>query len=249
MNWNHQAIRKLSFAIAAIASFGIAAQIALAGHAHHASGAASVTVTSGSVQLVPDKGKFKILAGGKEAGQEDFEITPSGGGWLVRGNSTIQTAKGPARINGTLELRADGSPIRYDWTTNGDKNAAASVTFNGNAAEIALNVAHTNPYRQQLTFGSTPVAVLDNNLYDQYAVLAALYNWSKNGVQSFSVLVPQELTPGVVTVESLGKQDSNGKQMDELRVKTDDLELDLFLDRGRLIRIVAPNSDAEIVRE
>lgn len=249
MNWNHQATGKLGLTIAAITSFGLGAQIALAGHAHRASGARSVTVTSGALQLVADKGKFKILAGGKEAGQENFEITPSGGGWIVRGNSTIQTAKGSAEINGTLELRADGSPVRYDWTTNGDKNAAASVTFSGNAAEIALNLEHTNPYRQQLTFGSTPVAVLDNNLYDQYAVLAGLYNWSKKGVQSFSVLVPQELTPGVVTVESLGEQDSNGKRMDELRVKSDDLELDLFLDRGRLMRIVAPGSDAEIVRD
>lgn len=248
MNWNHQAVRKLPLAIAAITSFAIAAQVALAGHGHRASGA-SVTVTSSSIQLVPDKGKFKILAAGKEAGQEDFEITPSGAGWVVRGNSTIQTAKGAAHINGTLQLRADGAPVRYDWTTNGDKNAAASVTFSGNAADIALNLEHTKPYHQQLTFSSTHVAVLDNNLYDQYAVLAGIYDWSKKGIQSFSVLVPQELTPGVVTVESLGKQDSNGKQMDELRVKTDDLELDLYLDRGRLMRIVAPNSDAEIVRD
>lgn len=249
MNWHRQAIRKLPLAIAVITSFGVAAQLALAGHARHASGAASVTVTSASVQLVPDKGKFKILAGGKEAGQEDFEIAPSGGGWIVRGNATIQTAKGAAHINGTLQLKTDGSPVRYDWTTNGDKNAAASVTFNGNAADIALNLEHTKPYHQQLTFGSPRVAVLDNNLYDQYAVLAALYDWSKKGVQSFSVLVPQDLTPGVVTVESLGKQDSNGKQMDELSVKTDDLELDLFLDRGRLMCIVVPSSDAEIVRD
>lgn len=249
MKRNHPAIGKLGPAIAAILSLGIAAQAALAGHARHASGTTSVSVTSGSVQLVPDKGKFKILAGGKEAGEEDFAISPSGGGWIVRGNSTIRTPKGPAHINGTLELRTDGSPVRYDWTTDGDKNAAASVTFQGNAAEIALSLEHSKPYRQQLTFGSTPIAVLDNNLYDQYAVLAGLYNWSKKGVQSFSVLVPQELTPGVVTVESLGKQDANGKQMDELRVKTDDLEVDLFLDGGRLMRIIAPGSDAEIVRD
>jgi hypothetical protein len=110
-------------------------------------------------------------------------------------------------------------------------------------------MANTQPYTQQLTFSSLPVAILDNNLYDQYAVLAGLYDWSKKGVQTFSVLVPQELTPGSVSVESLGKQDSDGKQMDELRVKTDDLEIDLFLDRGRLMRIAVPNAGAEIVRD
>jgi hypothetical protein len=208
----------------------------------------SSKVSSGVV-FTPDKGTFKILAGGKEAGQEDFEVSPSGGDWIVRGTSTIQTAKGPTHVTGTLELHPNGSPVRYEWSTDGEKTASATVTFDGPAASIALNLANTQPYTQQLTFGSVPVAVLDNNLYDQYAVLGDLYDWSKKGVQTFSVLVPQELTPGTVTVESLGKQDSNGKQMDELRVKTDDLELDLFFDRGRLMRIAAPGSDAEIVRD
>ena len=41
----------------------------------------------------------------------------------------------------------------------------------------------------------------------------------------------------------------NGKQLDELQVKTEDIELDLYLDNGRLVRIAAPSSNAEIVRE
>jgi hypothetical protein len=216
---------------------------------HHAAGAAATAKTSTATFIVPDKGKFKIMSGGKEFGQEEFEITPNGNGWTVRGNATLQTDKGPTHINGALELHPDGSPSRYEWSTDGDKKATATVTFSGTDASIALDLANTQPYTQQLTFASKPVAVLDNNLYDQYAVLAGLYDWSKKGVQSFSVLVPQELTPGTLTVESLGKQDSNGKQMDELQVKSDDLEIDLFLDKGHLMRIVTPGSDAEIVRD
>jgi hypothetical protein len=215
--------------------------------AHHAPSAVARMAPNAS--LVPDKGKFKILAGGKQAGEEDFEITPTGNGWTIHGTATLETPKGPAHVSGVLELHPDGSPARYEWSTDGDKKASAIVTFSGAAASIALNLANTQPYTQQLTFSSTPVAVLDNNLYDQYAVLAGLYDWQKKGVQTFSVLVPQELTPGTVTVESLGKQDSNGKQMEELRVKTDDLEIDLFLDRGRLMRIATPGNDAEIVRD
>jgi hypothetical protein len=199
--------------------------------------------------LVPDKGHFRIMANGKEAGQEDFEISAAGGNWIVQGKSTIQTAKGPTHINGALELAGNGNPVRYEWSTDGDKKASATITFNGPSASIALNLANTQPYTQQLTFGSEPVAILDNNLYDQYAVLAGIYDWSKKGAQTFSVLVPQELTPGSVTVESLGKQDLDGKQMEELSVKTSDLEISLFLDKGHLMRIVAPQSDVEIVRD
>lgn len=216
---------------------------------HRAANAAVSTKGSTATFLVADKGRFKILSGGKEFGQEDFEITQEGNGWMVRGNATLQTAKGATHVNGALELHPDGSPARYQWSTDGEKKASATVTFSGTDASIALDLANTQPYTQQLTFGSGPVAVLDNNLYDQYAVLAGIYDWSKKGVQSFSVLVPQELTPGTLTVESLGKQDSNGKQMEELRVKSDDLELDLYLDKGHLMRIVAPGSDSEIVRD
>jgi hypothetical protein len=91
--------------------------------------------------------------------------------------------------------------------------------------------------------------VLDNNLYHQYVVLAHLYDWNKKGVQTFAVLVPQEMTPGSVTVDSVGKQEVSGAQLEELRVKTEDLELDLYLDGQKLVRIVAPSSNAEIVRE
>jgi hypothetical protein len=64
------------------------------------------------------------------------------------------------------------------------------------------------------------------------------------------VLVPQSLTPGSLNVESLGDQNSNGgKKLEELVVKTQDLEVDLFLDAGRLVRIVAPSTNAEIVRQ
>ena len=131
----------------------------------------------------------------------------------------------------------------------GAKKASASITFSGPTASIELHLEGAKPFTQQFTFNSPKIAVLDNNLYYQYAILARLYDWNKLGVQTFSVLVPQEMTPGTVTVTSLGKQDVNGKQMDELQVKTEDIELDLYVDNGRLVRIASPSSNAEIVRE
>ena len=105
------------------------------------------------------------------------------------------------------------------------------------------------PFTQQFTFGSAQIAVLDNNLYYQYAVLARLYDRDKKGAQTFSVLVPQELTPGSLTVESLGQQNAGGgKKLEELLVKTEDLEVDLYLDGDKLVRIVAPSNNAEIDR-
>ena len=199
--------------------------------------------------FVPEKGSFRILVNGEEMGKEQFEIGPSGGDWIDHGTSEIHTAEGVTHVTGTLELHADGVPVRYEWSTEGTKKASAAIAFSGPTATIQLSMEGAKPYTQQFTFNSPQVVVLDNNLYDQYAVLARLYDRGKKGVQTFSVLVPQELTPGTVTVESAGTQDVGGKKLEELTVKTEDLEVDLFLEGQRLVRLVAPSSNAEILRD
>ena len=182
-------------------------------------------------------------------GKEDFEISRNGSNWTAKGTSEIQSPQGATRLTGTLDLRPDGTPVKYEWSMQGAKRASASIAFSGPTASIELRLDGAKPFTQQFTFNSPKVVVLDNNLYYQYAILARLYDWTKPGPQTFSVLVPQEMTPGNITVATLGKQDVNGKQMDELQVKTEDIELDLYVDNGRLLRIAVPSSMAEIVRE
>jgi hypothetical protein len=206
---------------------------------------AAIAVAAANSAFAPDKGKFKILVNGQQAGTEEFALSSSGGNWIAHGNAEVQTPQGAARITGTLELKPDGTPVRYEWSMQGAKKAGSTIVFNGTTASVELRMEGARPYTQQFTFASDRVVVLDNNLYDQYAILARLYDWDKKGAQTFSVIVPQEMTPGTVTVESVGKQD----KLEQLRVKTEDLEIDLFLDGQRLVRIVSPSANAEIVRE
>jgi hypothetical protein len=198
----------------------------------------------------PDKGKFRILVNGQQTGTEEFALSASGSNWIARGNAELQTPQGVAKVTGTLELRPDGVPVRYEWSMQGAKKASSTIVFNGATATVELRLEGARPFTQQFTFTSERVVVVDDNMYDQYAILARLYDWDKKGAQTFSVIVPQEMTPGSVTVESLGKQDSgNGAKLEELRVKTEDLEIDLFLDGQRLVRLVSPSANAEIIRE
>jgi hypothetical protein len=196
-----------------------------------------------------DKGKFRILVNGQQAGTEEFEFAPSGDNWIAHGTAEVQSPQGSTRVNGTLELRADGTPVKYEWTTQGQKKAGATIVFNGTTSNVELRLEGMRPFSQTFTFGSARVAVLDNNLYHQYEILARLYDWNQKGAQTFSVLVPQEMTPGTVTVESLGKQEVAGQKLEQLRVKTEDLEIELFLDGPHLRRVVSPSANAEIIRE
>jgi hypothetical protein len=199
--------------------------------------------------FVADKGKFRIMVSGQQVGKEEFEIGPSGNGWVAHGTSEIQNPKGSSRVTGTLNLKPDGVPARYEWSTEGAKKASSVIVFNGVDANVELHVDGARPYSQKFTFNSPRIAVLDNNLYHQYAILFRLYDWDKKGVQTFSVLVPQEITPGSITVEALGKQDVGGASLEELRVKTEDNEIDAFFDGSKLMRLLAPGANAEIIRE
>ncbi|MGB0037183.1 MAG: hypothetical protein WBP79_17080, partial [Candidatus Acidiferrales bacterium] len=114
-----------------------------------------------------EKGKFRILVKGQQVGKEEFEIGPSGGNWTVHGTSEIQSPQGTAHVTGTLNLRADGTPIRYEWSTQGVKKASATIEFNGAVATAELRMEGARPYTQQFTFNSPRVAILDDNLYHQ----------------------------------------------------------------------------------
>jgi hypothetical protein len=230
-----------------LATFAVVAVTALAVASTFTSRAAEA---GKSLSLfTPEKGGFKILVNGQQMGKEEFEIGQSDGNWVAKGSSEIQTAEGVTHVSGTLRLHPDGTPVSYEWATQGAKKAGATVDFNGPTATIELRIEGQRPFTQQFTFGSARIAVLDNNLYYQYAVLARLYDRDKKGAQTFSVLVPQELTPGSLTVESLGQQNAGGgRKLEELVVKTEDLEVDLFLDGDKLVRIVAPSNNAEIDR-
>src|SRR5438046_4000113 len=159
--------------------------------------------TSGPVVFVQDKGKLTIKLGGQTVGHEDFEIAPSGGGWLAKGLAEVKPPdSGASKVSGSLTLQGNGAPISYEWSSQAEKTNGAHILFANGVASITLEMQGARPVQQDLTFNTPLIAVLDNNLYHQYAVLARSYDWSKRGVQTFPVIIPQELTPGTITVRS-----------------------------------------------
>jgi hypothetical protein len=205
---------------------------------------------AGSV-FVSDKGKFKVLLDGKPVGQEEFEINQSGVGWIAKGSTHFAMEGAPAAtVTGNLELEPNGAPISYDWTSQSDKNSSAHIAFVNNVAKMNIQIGAAHPFEQDLTFNSPLIVVLDDNLYYQYAVLARVYDWNRRGTQTFSVLIPQELLPGTITVDWSGAVSAEGQAYEGLKVTTSDLEIILYLDSNhRLMRLAVPSSKAAVIRE
>ena len=214
-------------------------------------GAQKQPAAAGPVVFTQDKGKLTIKLGGQTVGHEDFEIAPSGGGWLAKGVSEIKPPEGASsKVSGSLTLQPDGSPISYEWSAQAGKTNGAHILFANGVASITLEMQGARPFQQDLTFNSPLIAVLDNNLYHQYAVLARIYDWSKRGAQTFPVLIPQELTPGSITVQSTGSASADGKTYEGLKVSTSDLEILLLLDGNhRLMRLEVPDAKVSVIRE
>ena len=217
--------------------------------------------------LIQDKGKFTIKLAGQTVGHEEFEIAPAEGGWVAKGASDIKPPQGaPSKVTGALILQSNGAPISYEWSAKTDKTNGAHILFANGVARITLEMegAHlctpeeikdpnrTRPcfFEQDLSFNTPLIAVLDNNLYYQYAVLARIYDWSKGGEQVFPVLIPQEMTPGTVKVLATGSATAEGKGYEGLKVSSSELEIQLLLDHNhRLIRMEVPESKVSVVRE
>jgi hypothetical protein len=204
-----------------------------------------------AILFAADKGKLTIKLDRQIVGHEDFEIAPSGAGWRAKGTADIKPPEGPAsKISGTLTLQSDGAPISYEWSAQAEKTNGAHIIFANGVAKITLEMQGARPFEQTLSFNTPLVAVLDNNLYHQYGVLARVYDWSKRGAQTFPVLIPQELTPGTITVESVGSASADGKSYEGLKVTTSDLEILLLLDNNhRLMRLEVPAAKVSVIRD
>jgi hypothetical protein len=212
----------------------------------------SSAAAGGAPVFSPDKGKLVIQLNGETIGSEQFEVTQAGNNWLAKGTTELMVpgTKAATSVSGTLMLQPDGAPISYEWTSRADKTNGAHVVFSNGTAKITLQMQGARPFEQDLSFNAPVIAVLDNNLYHQYALLAKLYDWSKRGTQTFPVLIPQDLTPGTISVEATGSTTLDGKSYEGLRVTTADLEVILLLDSNhRLMRLEVPSAKVSVVRQ
>jgi hypothetical protein len=230
------------------AGFGLSLFIPPSSPVSSASAANPAAATS---VFSPDKGKLRIAINGQQVGSEDFEISASGDAWIERSSMSAQVPGGSeVKATGQLKLSADGAPIRYDWSAEAQKKATGSVDFASGTAKCSADLGGASPLRKDFAFPSPRVAVLDNNLYYQFGILARVYDWKAGGKQTFPVLIPQDMVPGSISVESLGPQQAGNSKYEAVRVNSPDLEITIYLDaKHRMMRIEVPSSSVTIERE
>src|SRR5437879_5953952 len=101
---------------------------------------------SGPVVFAQDKGKLTIKLGGQTVGHEEFEIAPSGGGWLAKGTAEIKPPESSgSKVSGSLTLQPVGAPVSYEWTSHAEKTNGAHILFANGVAKITLEMQGGRP--------------------------------------------------------------------------------------------------------
>lgn len=240
----------LSLAAAVLAARPSSAGLSLRVFGPPSSPVAAIPADAPSV-FSADKGKLRIAINGQPVGSEDFEISQSGGVWVEKSSMSAHApGSGDIKATGQLRLAADGTPIRYDWSAEAQKKATGSVDFVSGTAKCTGDFGMPSLLRKDFVFTSPRIAVLDNNLYNQFGVLARIYDWKARGKQTFPVVIPQDMVPGTISVESLGQQQGGNAKYETLRVSSPDLEIMVYLDGNhRMMRLEVPSSNVIIERE
>ncbi len=197
------------------------------------------------------------MQAGRKIGTETFEITSGGGRVTARGHVDIRTlSHGKAvgfHTDPVLILDSQLNPLTYTWRQTDPHHSSLRITFQSSPARV---VYHTLKGQRAMEDFYLPkdVVILDDNVFAQYQLLADRYEMTAGGTQKFKVFVPQEASPGTVTVASAGNAriPINGKSLKlrHLVVTTTSERLDLFVDRrGRLQEVSVPMIDFDVIRQ
>ncbi|MGO8788040.1 MAG: hypothetical protein ACLQVL_11760 [Terriglobia bacterium] len=204
-----------------------------------------------------DHGIFEIFAAGKSIGTETFEIRVRANQVEAQGNVHLQVEqKGKTvEVRTTSSLLLDGhlDPLSYTWSQKGAQSSQLSLDFRARPVHARYKTVNGRDDRRDFTL-EKDVVVLDDNAIDHYQLAVARYDAAKGGAQTFHAFIPQEATPGVMTVNSMGPDavTINGEKrtLHRFLLATELAQISLWVDdRDHLQMVSAPDAQFQAVRK
>jgi len=203
-----------------------------------------------------EEGEFKIIVQGKEIGSEHYVLAVTENS---ASSSSILNFRNPSNTQQKVQMESkldmDGHfrPRGYQLRSDVDGKKGSIVgAFNPNAAMFEYNNGST-PTKKGLLVGND-YTILDTNIFHHFIFLVRLYNFdSKEKLQRFEVVIPQEADSGVLKISEANRETlSIGAKKVEarhLQVDSGALLIHLWVDRQLvLLKISVPSSGIEVVR-
>jgi hypothetical protein len=219
--------------------------------------AAGSTPSASPPAALTDEGTFALLVGGQPAGTETFRIRTLPDRIEAESQSEIRvTQDGKVQqfqVVSKLALSPEFQPLTYSWSQKGPHNSKLDADFRTSPAKLRYKTISGEDDRRE--FGlAREIVILDDNILHHYQLVVARYRQTAGGRQAFQAFVPQGALPGVLVVESQGKQQTEfgggPETLERLIFTTDLLQIEVWADEaGRVQRIRAPAANLEAVRQ
>lgn len=212
---------------------------------------------------VVDAGSFVIMVNGQRVATETFHIDQSATGSTA--SSEVNSEQGEKTVQKTeLQITPAGDLRRYEWHQLAPAKAQIVVEpADQFLVEHVVPEPPQHPVSQSFLLPAS-TTVLDDFFFSQREILAWRYLAQACGGKlqqchpapaQFGVLVPQQRSSLVVTLEYAGpeKVNLNGveRELNRLTLKVaDEPDWLLYLDMNlKLVRIVIPAANTEVVRQ
>lgn len=197
-------------------------------------------------------GELRILRNGQPIGVERYQITRTATEVEARGQVELEVDGQKILQSSRLLLGPDLAPRSYEWKQEQPKGAWVKIDFQGTSATIHYPLASGKEDQQVYEFGTARVALLDNNVFHHFLLLAGLYDYQKGGVQALKVFIPQAVQPGEAQVELRGVETltvgGRPQPVRQLAITTEDNQLLLWVtEAGEFVRLQAPLGNVEVV--
>ncbi|MGB2605557.1 MAG: hypothetical protein WBC78_18295 [Candidatus Sulfotelmatobacter sp.] len=211
-----------------------------------------------------DSGAFGVFVKGQRAVTETFTIQQENGTSVVKSRLQETNPSASASQRSELQMTGAGELIRYDWS---DGTGSLVVTPNNEFLLEKITSSPSAKAAEQPFLMPNTSAILDNNFFIHRQVLAWRYLATncrtesgslkcQQGSVEFGVLVPQDRTSLRVRMELVRREKVTirGVERELLRL---DLKGEAFSwalwvddkDQFKLIRVLIPDANTEVVRD
>lgn len=201
-----------------------------------------------------EKSVFRIRSGDRQVGTETFTIRRTDSGFEASGELELEMpGGGQVSENCLLRLDLDLAPTDYQREQRAPKKGSLQVRFDPSEARLTSS---TDAGNQDEIFylSQRNLVVLDTNFFHQYSFLVRRYDSSGPEAQQFSVLVPQEATPGSIRLTRAGKESLKvgdaTLEVNHFQAATEDVQIEIWATpQGEIQRISIPQANLEVTRE
>ena len=211
-----------------------------------------------------DSGTFGVFVGGKRIATEKFDIQQRGNVSITTAELRADDAGNKSTQSSELQLTSGGELVKYTWKES-TEGAKAVVEPSNEFLVEHISAGDGKPHDTPFLLPHSTM-ILDDYSFAQRQVLAWRYLASvcsagaqgqldcKGERTQFGVLIPQQQSAASVYLTLKGKEKisirGTERELNRINLESDAGDWSMwFDDNNKLVRILVPDSNTEIIRD